>query len=278
MTHRFADLTPRTTGGRASLSYADTGPRTDEAVVFLHSLGTDRRMWGAQADALSGRHRVIAPDSRGHGASAWAGPPEVDDWVADLGRILDAAEVTQAVLVGVSLGGIQAIAYAAAHPERVSALVVADSFVELDAEVAEAKIAELAGQAHAEGMAVVARAYVADTFTRTPPPAHEAELVRSAIAGMTPEAYAASVRTCFGVRIGDRLAEVRAPALVLWGERDAKTPRTLSERITAGIAGAELATVPDAGHLSNLENPAAFTRLVADFITASAGREEIGGS
>ncbi|MCW2943432.1 MAG: alpha/beta hydrolase [Actinoallomurus sp.] len=267
---RPAEYSPRTTGGRPSLSYVDLGPPGEEAVVFLHSLGADHRMWRDQADALSARHRVVLPDSRGHGASGWAGPLTVDDWVADLDRVLDAAGVARAALVGLSLGGIQAVAYAAAHPGRVSALVVADSFVELDPEVATAKAEGLAGQAREAGTAALAVSYVAETFTRTPPP-DGAEPVKAAIAGMDADAYAASARTCFGVRIADRLGAVRAPALVLWGDRDQKTPRELSERIAAGIRGAELGEIPGAGHLSNLENPPAFTRRVGDFIAAHTG-------
>lgn len=249
-----------------ALAYADTGPDRPDAVVLLHSLGTDHRMWRDQVAALRGEHRVIAPDCRGHGRSAWTGPAGADVWAADLDRVLDAAGVERAALAGVSLGGIQAIAYAAARPDRVRAVVVADSFAELPAEVADAKISGLAGQAEREGMAAVADAYVADTFTLDPPP-DGAELVRDAIAGMDATAYAASVRACFGARVTGRLAAVRAPALVLWGDADAKTPRALSERIAAGIPGAELREIPGAGHLSNLENPAAFTRAVADMLS-----------
>ncbi|TDD66091.1 alpha/beta fold hydrolase [Actinomadura darangshiensis] len=255
----------RTTGGHPGLSYLDAGARDDKAVVLLHSLGADHRMWSPQAEALSARRRVLAPDARGHGGSGWGGPPTADDWADDLGLVLDAAGVRRAALVGVSLGGIQAVAYAAARPDRVSAVVIADSFVELAPETAEARIASLAGAARDQGMAALADAYVADTITRTPPPAG-AEAVRKAIAGMDAEHYADSVAACFGVRIADRLADVRAPALVLWGERDRKTPRALSERIAAGIDGAALEVVPDAGHLSNVDNPAGFTRLVEDFI------------
>ena len=254
------------TASAPRLAYADTGPDRPDAVVLLHSLGTDHRMWRDQTAALRARHRVVAPDRRGHGASGWAAPVDVDAWVADLDRVLDAARVERAALAGVSLGGIEAIAYAAARPDRVTAAVIADSFAELPAEVAEAKIAGLAGQAEREGMTAVADAYVADTFTRRPPP-DGAEAVRTAIAGMDVAAYAASVRACFGARVTGRLAAVRAPALVLWGDADEKTPRALSERIAAGIPGAGLREIPGAGHLSNLENPAAFTRAVEDFLS-----------
>ena len=261
----------KTRGEHPDISYLDVGARSAPAVVLLHSLGADHRMWRPQVEVLSADYRVIAPDSRGHGASVGGGPPSVDAWVGDLHRVLLDAGVERAALVGVSLGGIQAIAYAAAHPDRVAALVVADSFVELDQDVAQAKIAELSEQAEREGMAAVADRYVEDTFLMPPSPAG-ADDIHKAIAGMSVGEYVASVRVCFGVRIADRLAQVSAPTLVLWGARDEKTPRPLSERISAGISGAKLIEVPGAGHLSNVENPQHFTELAARFIRRHQGR------
>jgi pimeloyl-ACP methyl ester carboxylesterase len=116
---------------------------------------------------------------------------------------------------------------------------------------------------------------LASTFTADPlPPA--AEVVRDAISGMDPEAFVASTEACFGVRLGDALGRIQVPTLVLWGDRDAKTPRELSEFIATGIAGAEFGTVPDAGHLSNTENPGEFTRLVAGFLGRVNAKDALG--
>lgn len=265
----------RTTGGDPDLAYADSGghappgPGPGSAVVLLHSLGTDRRMWSGAAALLAREHRVLLPDSRGHGASPWPGRVTVEDWVEDLDSVLAHAGVGSAALVGVSMGGVQALAYAARRPGRVRALVVADSFAELPHETARAKTEALAGRARAEGMTALADHYVATTFTVDPLPA-AAESVRSAIASMDPDAYAASTTACFGVRLGGALAGIGAPALALWGERDEKTPRELSQRIADGVPGASLAVVPEAGHLSNAENPGVFAALVRKFLAEHA--------
>ena len=268
MTAHVGESTTVTGDGEGDLpeiSYLDAGPRSAVAVVLLHSLGADHRMWRHQIETLSVGHRVIAPDSRAHGESAGGHEHSVDAWTDDLHRVITSAGVDRVALVGLSLGGIQAIAYAAAYPGRTAALVVADSFVELDDAAAQAKIATLSEQARHLGMAAAADCYVADTFTApTLPPG--AQDVRAAIAGMDVDEYVASVRACFEVRIADRLGRVTAPTLVLWGDRDTKTPRVLSERICAGITGAELVDVPDAGHLSSIDNPQGFSRLTARFI------------
>ncbi len=259
-----------TTPDGRDIAYVDMGPRDREAVVLLHSLGADHRMWLPQIAVLAEHRRVLAPDTRGHGASAGGGLPSVDAWVADIDHVLDDAGVHRAALVGVSLGGIQATAYAAAHRERVSALVVSDSFVELDPEVARRKIEQLTQQARDDGMRTLAESYVDDTFLSSDPPPG-ADHVREAIAGMEAEDYIAAVETCFGVHIAERLAGVRAPTLVLWGIHDHKTPRELSERIAGGIAGADFQDVPGAGHLANVDNPEEFTRRVERFLLCHVG-------
>jgi 3-oxoadipate enol-lactonase len=266
MTHARNPVTHyRVVGDHPEIGYLEAGCRSAPAIVLLHSLGTDHRLWQAQIGPLAGGYRVIAPDSRGHGRSAWAGPLTVQDWVRDLDRVLDHAGVRHPVLAGVSLGGVQALAFAASRPGQVRALIVADSFAELDADAARTKVNTFVTKARAEGMAGFAEWYLASTFTADPlPPA--AEVVRDAISGMDLEAFVASTEACFGVRLGDALGRIQVPTLVLWGDRDAKTPRELSESIVTGIAGAEFGVVPDAGHLANTENPGAFTRLVTEFL------------
>ncbi|MCU1605815.1 MAG: alpha/beta hydrolase [Modestobacter sp.] len=254
----------------AGLAYREDGRADGPAVVLLHSLGADGHMWDGCAPELGRDHRLVVPDSRGHGDSGPARSSSVDQWVEDLSDVLDAAGVGPVLLAGVSLGGIQAIAFAAAHPQRVRGLVVADSFAALPTDAAQSKIRGLVDHSRQEPMTAVADQYLADTFQR-PYPAGAAA-VRRSIAAMDAVSYAASVTACFGVQIQDRLSQVEAPTLVLWGDRDAKTPRHLSQQIADGIAGAVLEVVPDAGHLSNIDNPAAFAAAVTTFSAVCGAR------
>lgn len=258
-------MTLRDTGGSTeyALAYREYGEPAQPTMVLLHSLGTDGRMWHDCIDAFVTAHRVIVPDCRGHGLSDPSPEASVEHWVDDLHRLLQKIDGYPVLLVGVSLGGIQAIAFAAKHPSLVAGLVVADSFASLPRDISEAKIRTLVDRASAAPMPVVADEYVADTFEE-PIPAG-AESVRRAIAEMDAASYIAAVRACFGVDIDDELARVEAPTLVLWGDRDNKTPRPLSEKIVDGIAQAEFRIVPDSGHLSNVDNPTAFARFVSSF-------------
>jgi len=250
---------------RDSLGYVAKGPADGHPVVLLHSLGTDHTIWEPCLDLLEQRW-LIAPDTAGHGDSTGQldGPVTVQRWANDLHALLEELDAPPAVLVGVSMGGMQAVAYAAAHPDRVRGLVVADSFVKLDPAVARTKITQQEQAVDAGSMAAVADEYVAATFDPPYPPG--AELVRKAIARLRPEEYLATVRATFGVDIESLLPQVDVPTLVLWGEQDTKAPRSLSEDIAAGIRGSRLRTIPRAGHLSNIDNPEAFAREVLDFL------------
>jgi 3-oxoadipate enol-lactonase len=160
---------------------------------------------------------------------------------------------------------VQALAYAQAHPERVTSLVLADTFAGLDPQVAETKIAGITAAVAAEGMAAYAERYLAETFVG-PVPAARREQVRRAIAGVPAEAYLASTEVCFRADTSAGLAGITAPTLVLIGEHDRKTPLSLSQEICRGIPGAELVQIPGAGHLANVENPEAFTGALLDFL------------
>ncbi|UYM05497.1 alpha/beta fold hydrolase [Solicola gregarius] len=246
-----------------ALAYREYGEPAQPTMVLLHSLGTDGRMWHDCIDAFVKAHRVVVPDCRGHGLSDASPDASVEHWVNDLHGLLQKIDGYPVLLVGVSLGGIQAIAFAAMHPALVSGIVVADSFASLPRDISEAKIRTLVERATSAPMHVVADEYIADTF-ESPVPAG-AESVRRAIAEMDAASYIAAVRACFGVDIDDELARVQAPTLVLWGDRDNKTPRPLSERLVDGISQAELQVVPDSGHLSNVDNPTAFAHFVSSF-------------
>jgi len=252
------------------LAYRDVGVAGGEVLVLLHSLGVDGTMWEPCAARLTDSFRVIVPDSRGHGASGPSPQTSVGLWAEDIATVLDHAGARNSLVAGVSMGGIQALAYAAAYPGSLRGLVVADSFASLPAEIAMAKIASFTAQARTTPMAEVAAAYVADTLLEPVSPA--ADAVRRAMAGVDADSFAAAVDACFGVQIDDRLSDVTVPVRVLWGEHDAKTPRTLSESIVRQLELATLDVVPGAGHLSNVDNPAGFATELREFSGALRAR------
>ncbi|MFF5992782.1 alpha/beta fold hydrolase [Prauserella flavalba] len=266
----FTEIRQVTAPDGCRLAYRDLDADHSGAVVLLHSLGADGTMWEPCAERLTDCFRVIIPDSRGHGASGRAPRTSVDQWAEDIATVLHHAGVQDALLAGVSMGGIQALAYAAAYPGTLCGLVVADSFASLPVEIAAAKIASFTDQAHTTSMAEVAATYVADTFREPVPSAGDA--VRHAMAGLDAEDFVAAVEACFGAQLDDRLSDVKEPVRVLWGERDGKTPRALSESIVRQLPEATLRVIPGAGHLSNVDNPDVFATELREFKAALRAR------
>jgi pimeloyl-ACP methyl ester carboxylesterase len=250
----------------SELVYLDTGVMGDgRTVLALHSLGADHRMLQNQVELLAPYARVIAPDCRGHGSSGWDGTATLPRWCADIEAVLDAAGAGAVDLLSISMGGVQAMAYARLRPQRVGRIVLADTFCRLDEELIPAKVEGTAGAAERLGMERYADYYLSQTLTAGANGSGASDLWR-AIAGASLDAYVASARACFGADVTEGLSSVRSPTLVLWGEWDRKTPRTLSEEIAAMLPDSELEVVPQAGHLSNLDNPAAFNGAVARFL------------
>ncbi|MFD1860304.1 alpha/beta fold hydrolase [Aeromicrobium camelliae] len=242
------------------------GPRKTHSwpLVLLHSLGTDHRMWQDQVRELSSQREVITPDSLGHGGRPEVVEVTVQDWVADLHSVVESLP-GPVHLAGVSLGGIQALAYAASHPQNVASLVVADSFARLPPSTAAEKIANIAADIDAVGMAAYAERYLDQTLLTSEGGARRGVLA-DAIAGVTPATYKASARACFGVDILELLPGIVAPTLVLVGELDQKTPIALSEQIAELVPDSRLAQVSGAGHLANIDAPEHFTTMLTAFL------------
>jgi 3-oxoadipate enol-lactonase len=255
----------RTTGGIA-YDVRGSGP----TVVLLHGGVLDRRMWDREADAWASRFRVVRYDLRGMGKSAdVTGPFSSGD---DLAAVLDAVGAPRAHLVGLSLGAGVALDFTLTHPERVERLVLAGPFpggaqaTELPAGIDSLMAAASRGDVdRAAALAAGMPAFAA--------PPDKAEWVRSLVMAnarlfrqsptaerrMSPPAMA-------------RLAEVRAPTLVIVGENDVRDIRVAADSIAAGIRNAQLVRVPRAGHLVNVWQPDVFTSTVMRFLSAQPAR------
>jgi pimeloyl-ACP methyl ester carboxylesterase len=258
-----------------AVSDAGNGP----PVVLLHGLGCGRRMWFHQIPALRERFRVIAYDQRGHGLTD--APPLATDYSAvhlarDLVGVLDALKIERAAIVGFSLGGGPALALAASKPERVSRLVLADVGAGADDPV---KIEGMARQwiklidqgAADEFVCEMLRSELFKVYARRDMRSrnHMAALIRTTpLNGLrfTLSEVLAKRKSLF--RLTDVLKAVRAPTLVLVGQHDylcSKASRLMAQT----IPNASLKIIEDSGHMLPLEQPAAFTAVLLEFLNAA---------
>ncbi len=245
----------------------DTGG-AGEAVLLVHAIGCDHRMWDALEPELAGRFRVVRMDARGHGESEVTPRPYSLEQLADDARdVLDARRIDKAHWVGLSMGGMIGQAFALRHRERLRRLVLANTTSSYGPDGAKmwdarARAVEEGGMAAIKDLAMAR--YFSDEFRAAHPDVVEG--VGRRFLSTPPQGY---IACCDAIRALDYTAvlpRVAARTLVIAGEKDAGTPVAMSEAIVAAIPGARLAVIPGAAHLSAVESPATFNKLVGDFL------------
>jgi 3-oxoadipate enol-lactonase len=256
--------------GGVHLAYRVDGPdAVAPAVVLLHSLGTDLRMWEPQAESLRRRFRAVRYDCRGHGASDVAtGPATVERLGRDVLALLDHLEIERAHLCGISLGGLTALWLAVHHPERIDRVVLANTGARVgSAEGWSARIEAVQRGGMSSIRDVVLARWTGEEFRAAHP-----DVARALGEMLDATPVAGYVAACEALRDADLRAEVhavRAPTLIVAGERDESTPPALSEALHAAIPASELVVLPGTAHLSNVERPDEFTALVTRFLSGA---------
>jgi len=260
----------------ANLAVAVDDTGDGPPVVLLHGLACGKRMWFHQTLALRSRFRVITYDQRGHGltdAPAVATDYSAGHLARDLVGVLDALKIERAAIVGFSLGGGPALALAAGKPERVSRLVLADVGAGADEPLKIEWMArrwlKLIGQGAADELVCdLLRSELFKVYARRNARCreHMAALIRATpITGLrfTLSEVLAKRKSLF--RLTGPLKSVRAPTLIVVGQHDyncTKAARFLAQT----IPNASLKIIEDSGHMSPLEQPAAFSAALMEFL------------
>jgi pimeloyl-ACP methyl ester carboxylesterase len=243
------------------------GGSTKDVVLLLHAFPLHSGMWARLVASLEKRHGVIAPDYRGLGRSSL--PPEaltMDVIAEDVRALLAHLRIERAAVVGLSMGGYVAFELYRRAPGLFRGLALCDTKAAADGEEAKAARERFARTALEKGLGWVADEMTPKLLRPSPDPAVVKE-VRSLIAGGTPAGVASAQRGM--ARRPDSaptLASIACPVLVVVGEEDGLTPPAEAEKMAALAKDARLVRIPNAGHLSNLENPAAFEAAVEEFI------------
>jgi 3-oxoadipate enol-lactonase len=260
--------------GRTPVPGCDDAGAGRVALVLVHGFPHDRTVWSAQLRDLSDLARVIVPDLRGFGEVAHRGddrPPatSMDHHADDLARILDALEVEDAVIGGVSMGGYVAMAFHRLHPKRVRGLVLVDTRGTADSAEERRGRDEAASLVRTAGVPALAAKMIGKMLVPSASPAAVAR--RDALLRLMESAPAAGVLAALEA-IRDRpdsmatLAAAVVPTLVVCGAEDALIPPRHSEALCYAVPGARLVLIPGAAHLPNYEQPEAFQRAVRDFL------------
>jgi pimeloyl-ACP methyl ester carboxylesterase len=255
--------------GDIEIGYDDVG--TGEAVLFVHGFPHNRALWAAQLGALMDGVRCIAPDLRGFGESTVAGPYSMDQYADDLAALLTTLRIDRAVVCGLSMGGYVALALWRRHRARVRGLILMDTRAGNDAPPARARRDEMIALARSRGSAGVADAMITGMVgARTREKCPE---VVDAVHRMLESAPLAGVIGALEA-LRDRedstgtLGTIDVPTLVLVGEDDVLTPPSEAALLHAGIRTSTLEVIAGAGHVPNVERPAAVNHVVTEFLAS----------
>ncbi len=249
------------------ISYDDVG--SGLPIVLLHAFPLDRSMWAPQVGALVRQGRCIAPDLRGLGATTGAPPYSMDQYADDVAALLEAVGAGPAVVIGLSMGGYIGFAFWRRHRERVRALVLADTRPGPDTEEGREKRRRLIDVARSRGSATVADMQIASmlgatTDARRP---EVVETVRAMMAAAPPEGIVGALEAMMArPDSAPTLPTIAVPTLVLVGEQDTITPPAEARAMHERIRGSRLEVIAEAGHICNLERPAAFNHVVSEFV------------
>jgi 3-oxoadipate enol-lactonase len=256
------------------LRYLEAMPRPDVrtrgTLLLIHAFPVNARMFEAQLALSEHGWRIVAPQLRQFDhADDEPAATSMDDYAGDVVDLLDALHIDEAVIGGVSMGGYIALAMFRRSPRYFQGLVLADTKSEADTAEGVAGRKRMLELVRAKGPSAVADEMIpkllGSTTRATQPELVDrvTALVRSSSSGAIAGAIEALMTRADS---GPLLSSIHCPTLIVVGEEDTVTPKPAADAMHRAIAGSELVTIRQAGHLANLEQPAAFNAALARFL------------
>ena len=248
---------------------AAVGPEDAPPLVLGPSLGTTNILWEAVLPALALDHRVITWDLPGHGSSAPAREPfAVADLADALVRALHGALGGERFdYAGVSLGGAVGLELLLRHPQLVGRAVILCSGAVIGTPQGwRDRAAQVRAQSTSSLVVGSAQRWFAPGSVADHPDL--AGRLLHALQDADDESYALACEALAAYDLRDRLGEIAAPVLAVWGAHDAVTPEASAREIAAGVRSGSAVGIPAASHLAPVDDPAAVTRLLSGFLTS----------
>ena len=252
-----------------NLNYRVDGPQNAPWVTMSNSLATTHQMWDPQMEALTKGYRVLRYDKRGHGETeATPGPYTFELLADDVFALLDSLKIPQTHFVGLSMGGMTGMTMALKKPGVLRSLVLCDTASQDplgDPKLWQQRIDAVHAGGSMEPMveATVARFLTADTIKSKPT---VADAVRQMVRATNIVGYIGCCQALSKLALTDRISAITLPTMVVVGAEDPATNVGMAKGIHERIAGSELVILDRAAHLSNMDQPAAFSAAVLGFL------------
>jgi pimeloyl-ACP methyl ester carboxylesterase len=255
------------------ITYRRTG--AGPPLVLLHGAVSDSRIWEPQLDSLADEFTVIAWDEPGAGGSSdLPNDYTLADYAHCLADLIDRVGLGRAHVAGLSWGGTVALELYRCHPALVASLVLADTYAGWKGSLPEAEVRDRV--AGVEELLAGGREDVEDAFPGLfagDPPDEFVQLLEEIQAGVRSATMAKQVSVMAEADLRDLLPRIEVPALLLWGELDARSPLEVLRQFEAAIPKTTTVVIPGAGHVTNLERPEDFNEAVRRFCL---GRHHVG--
>ena len=252
-----------------TFNYTIDGPEAAPCVVFSNSLATTYAMWDEQAAALKSKYRVLRYDQRGHGGTdAPPGRYAYDTLIADAVALMDALGVAKAWFGGLSMGGATALGLAQQHPGRVHGIMICDHACKSTPATSQ-QWEERIVAARENGM----EGLVEPTIARWFPPGIRAknppyiDKVKAMIRATPVDGFIGCAAALANHDYNSKVETVKCPVLFMVGENDGTAPAAMKD-MHVRLPGSKYVELAGAGHISNLDRPAEFTKAIQDFVGA----------
>ena len=262
MTEHWVDGTPR-----IGFSQLGDGP----PVIFLHGIGGNRSSWTDQQLAISDISTTISWDARGYGQSDdYDGPLNFSDFGNDLARLLDAHKIGKAHFVGLSMGARILMDFFPRFRDRVATLTLCDCFFSYAIALSPEKQKEFVelrqkplkeGKSPTDLAPMLIDSLVGPNCTETAKNKLYQSLVEIHV-----DSYLKTIAATITYDASGSLTDFDVPVQLIFGEHDKLTPPSIGETMMAKIPNARMAVIEDAGHLSNMEQPDAFNKIMRAFL------------
>ncbi len=262
----------RSNGLEIAYERAGLGP----PLVFVHGAAEDGRIWRPQLDALADEFTVVAWDEPGAGRSSdLPAAFGLADYAHCLAALIDTLALGGAHVAGLSWGGTVVLELYRHRPDLIATLILVDTYAGWKGSLPEEEVrARVAG-------VLQMLAVPTDEFDPTlpglfagDPPARFVRLLDEIAAGVRPASLRRQLQLLADADQSDLLPRIAAPTLLIWGEADARSPLRVAHQFQASIPNAQLVVIPDAGHVSNLEQPEQFNQAVREFCRAHLERHD----
>ncbi len=257
--------------GGTMIAYQIDGPQGAPWLMMSNSLATDRRIWDPQIRDLTSKYRVVRYDTRGHGDSqAGSAPYNFGHLTEDVHALFEHLQIERADFIGISLGGMTGLAFAMCAPERVGRLVCCDaraSAPDAYRGMWEDNIAKLNQRGIAGLVEPTLERWFTPDFMAATKNADTLATVRSMFNATSTVGYEGAARALQNLDMLEGLPSLQCKTLYIVGEADMAAPVAVMQDMADRTPQACLKILPNAAHLSNIEQPDAFNSAIRNFLS-----------